>query len=154
MKKILILFFTVQFCFMAMAEVVRINPAERNAVILIPQRPITASGMPPQELRYHIGKATGYSPQISRDAEAPAGSFVISLGETAFARRHGVSGAGMKHNHAQVVGDNDKLIITGNDRGNNLAALLVETSGTLFAVYKILEKFMVSAGFFRGKPEK
>lgn len=151
MKKILILFFTVQFCFMAMAEVVRINPAERNAVILIPQKANHGIRYAAQELRYHIGKATGYSPQISRDAEAPAGSFVISLGETAFARRHGVSGAGMKHNHAQVVGDNDKLIITGNDRGNNLAALLVETSGTLFAVYNILEKFNGVRWLFPGE---
>ncbi|MBR5026532.1 MAG: hypothetical protein IKX48_15835, partial [Victivallales bacterium] len=45
----------------------------------------------------------------------------------------------MAHNHAQFLGDNDKMILTGNDRGDNLAALLIDTNATLFALYDILE---------------
>ena len=140
MKKV---FFSLAVCIAALAvmasDTIRIDPAARKAVILIPEKANYGLRYAAQELSYHVEKATGYKIPVSRDSEAPAGSFVISLGETDFARRHGVSGADMKHNHARIAADNDKLIITGNDRGENLGALLVETSGTLFAVYDILE---------------
>ncbi len=139
--RLLCLFFSISMLiFPAFAgNVIHIDPAERKAVILIPPNANHGVRYAAQELSYHVEKSTGYKIPVSSNADAPAGCFVISLGETEFARKHGVSGAGMGHNQARVVADNDKLIITGNDRGNNLGALLVETSGTLFAVYNILE---------------
>ena len=138
-------FFYLAACFAALAvqasDIIGIDPAVRKAVILIPADANFGLRYAAQELSYHVEKATGYKIPVSRDSEPPAGSFVISLGETDFARRHDVSGVGMKHNHARIVADNDKLIITGNDRGDNLGALLVETSATLFAIYDILENF-------------
>ncbi|MBE6359490.1 MAG: DUF4838 domain-containing protein [Lentisphaerae bacterium] len=136
----------------AAGDIISINPAERKAVIVIPPKANHGLRYAAQELSYHVEKATGYKIPVSNKSEVPAGSFVISLGETDFARKHGVSGTGMKHNHAQVVADNNKLIITGNDRGNNLAALLVETSGTLVAVYNILENYNGVRWLFPGTP--
>lgn len=136
-------FFYLAACFAALAvqasDIIGIDPAVRKAVILIPADANFGLRYAAQELSYHVEKATGYKIPVSRDSAPPVGSFVISLGETDFARRHGVSGAGMKHNHARIAADDNKLIITGNDRGGNLGALLVETSATLFAIYDILE---------------
>ena len=136
-------FFYLAACLAALAlqaaDIISVDPAARKAVILIPANANFGLRYAAQELSYHVEKATGCKIPVSRDSAAPAGSFVISLGETDFARKNQVSGAGMKHNHARIVADNDKLIITGNDRGNNLGALLVETSATLFAIYDILE---------------
>ena len=123
------------------AEIIKINPSETPIVIIIPANANHGLRYAAQELSYHINKATGAKVEISKKDEAPAGKFIISLGETAFAKKYNVSGVGMPHNHARVVGDENKLIITGNDRGNNLGALLVETSGTLFTVYNILENY-------------
>jgi len=151
MKKIFTLVLAAAAVFNLAAELIRIDPKEKPIVILIPARANHGIRYAAEELRYHIGEATGVKPRISRSVKAPENSFVISLGETDFAKEHNISGAGMKHNHARVVGDNEKLIITGNDRGNNLGALLVETSGTLFAVYDILENSNGVRWLFPGK---
>ncbi len=151
MKKIFTFILAAASVFNLAAELIQVNPKEKPIVILIPARANHGIRYAAEELRYHIGEATGVKPRISRSVEAPANSFVISLGETDFARKHNISGVGMKHNHARVIGDNEKLIITGNDRGNNLGALLVETSGTLFAVYDILENSNGVRWLFPGK---
>ncbi|MCI5779603.1 MAG: DUF4838 domain-containing protein [Lentisphaeria bacterium] len=142
MKKSIFSLFAVVMCVCGAAgATIRVDPKERATVILIPEKCNYGIRYAAQELSYHIGKAAGVKIRTLRDgAELPANGFVISLGETGFAKKHGVSGAGLKHNCARILGDDDKLIITGNDRGDNLGALLVETSATLFAVYDILEK--------------
>ena len=122
------------------SRTVKVEPGKRDAVILVPAQRNHGINYAAEELAYHFEKLTGRKIRTLKEPEAvPEGAFVFSLGETAFAKRHGVSGAGLGHNHANFLGDDDKMILTGNDRGNNLAALLVETSGTLFALYDILE---------------
>ena len=132
------------------ADIVKISPANKPIEIVIPAKANHGIRYAAQELSYHIGKATGITPKIVKTTPS-SDKFIISLGETDFARENGISGVGMKHNHARVVGDENKLIITGNDRGNNLGALLVETSGTLFAVYNILENYNGVRWLFPGK---
>ena len=132
------------------ADIVKISPTDKPIEIVIPAKANHGIRYAAQELSYHISQATNYTPKISTTTPS-ADKFIISLGETDFARENGISGVGMKHNHARVVGDEDKLIITGNDRGNNLGALLIETSGTLFAVYNILENYNGVRWLFPGK---
>ncbi len=140
MKKVLCLFAAVFMAFALTAKTVEINPSVRKTVILLPQKCNYGLNYAAKELTWHIEKMTGVKLQTVRSIQSiPDGAFVISLGATDFAKAHGVSGAGMKHNHARVLGDENKLIITGNDRGENFAALLIETSATLFTVYHILE---------------
>ncbi|MBR7127778.1 MAG: DUF4838 domain-containing protein [Lentisphaeria bacterium] len=133
------------------ADIVRISPAEKPIVIVIPPKANHGIRYAAQELSYHIGKATGAKVEIVTKTPSEDNKFIISLGETDFARANGVTGVGMKHNHARVVGDDDKLIISGNDRGNNLGALLIETSGTLVAVYNILENYNGVRWLFPGE---
>ena len=124
------------------AKTVEINPSVRKTVILLPQKCNYGLNYAAKELTWHIEKMTGVKLQTVRSIQSiPDGSFVISLGATDFAKAHGVSGAGMKHNHARVLGDENKLIITGNDRGENFAALLIETSATLFTVYHSIHQY-------------
>ena len=127
-------------CLGAAAKTIQVRPDQREAVILIPQNCNYGIRYAAQELAYHFEKMTGNKLKtLVEPAEPPKNAFVFSLGETEFAKKHGVSGAGLGHNHAKFLGDRDKMILTGNDRGNNLAALLIETSATLFALYDILE---------------
>ena len=140
MKKLFYLFAVIFLACTLSAGTVAINPAVRKTVILLPEKCNHGLNYAAKELTWHIEKMTGVKLQTIRNSKnIPDGAFVISLGETDFAGKYGVSGAGMKHNHARVLGDENKLIITGNDRGTNLAALLIETSATLFTVYHILE---------------
>ena len=140
MKKLLYLFSVMLMACSLGAGTVAIDPAARQTVILLPEKCNFGLDYAAVELAWHIEKMTGVKLQTIRNSKnIPAGAFVISLGETDFAGKYGVSGAGMKHNHARVLGDENKLIITGNDRGNNFAALLIETSATLFTIYHILE---------------
>ena len=125
-------------CVVAEGQTVKVEPGKRDAVILAQRN--HGINYAAEELAYHFEKLTGRKIRtIAEPGAVPEGAFVFSLGETAFAKRHGVSGEGLGHNRANFLGDDDKMILTGNDRGNNLAALLVDTSGTLFALYDILE---------------
>ena len=127
-------------CVAAEGQTVKVEPGKRDAVILVPAKRNHGINYAAEELAYHFEKLTGRKIKtIAEPGAVPEGAFVFSLGETAFAKRHGVSGEGLGHNRANFLGDDDKMILTGNDRGNNLSALLVETSGTLFALYDILE---------------
>ena len=127
-------------CVVAEGQTVKVEPGKRDAVILVPAQRNHGINYAAEELAYHFEKLTGRKIRTLAEPDAvPEGVFVFSLGETAFAKRHGVSGEGLGHNRANFLGDDDKMILTGNDRGNNLSALLVETSGTLFALYDILE---------------
>ena len=142
MRKRLVSLFIFLTVLISNAEIVEIDPTKRDIAILLPEKPIFALNYSANELIYHIRQATGYTPCIIKDDKIPEGTFIISLGETTLAKQHKITGSGLKHNQAWIYGDQDKLIITGNDRGSSLAALLIETSGTLFAVYDILENSM------------
>ena len=139
MRQIFIAIFAI-VCSFGWAETIRIEPAKRQCVILLPAKANFGLKFAAEELSYHVEKLTGTKLEARTEpTDLPDGTFVFSLGETDFAQKHGVSGVGMAHNHAQFLGDNDKMILTGNDRGDNLAALLIDTNATLFALYDILE---------------
>ena len=140
MKRKLYFILLVFICSFSMAETVRIEPLKRPCIVLLPQKANYGLKYAAEELTYHVAEMTGVKMTTIVEPESiPDGAFVFSLGETDFAKKFGISGIGLPHNHASFLGDNDKMILTGNDRGNNLAALLIETSGTLFALYDILE---------------
>ena len=94
MKKIFTLVLAAAAVFNLAAELIRIDPKEKPIVILIPARANHGIRYAAEELRYHIGEATGVKPRISRSVKAPENTFVISLGETDFAKEHNISGAG------------------------------------------------------------
>ncbi|MCI5779598.1 MAG: DUF4838 domain-containing protein [Lentisphaeria bacterium] len=123
------------------AETVKISPAERGMVILLPEHPGPGLRLAAEELVAHIGKASGYQPRVIRGGDAPEGKFFIALGDTAAARKHGVDARDLKHNQARVLGTENFLIINGREEpARNRQDLLIRTSGTLFTIYDILEK--------------
>ena len=124
------------------SDILKIYPQQKPIVILIPQQAGHGVVLAADELVMHIGKAAGIRPEIQRGGTAPSGKFIISLGDTDFARQHGVTPGGLKHNQARVLADEEKLIISGlEEAAKNRIDLLIRTSGTLFTVYDILEKY-------------
>ncbi len=140
MKRTLVALCCVLLAVAARAETIRINPAERETVILIPAERNFGVYYAAEELAYHIEKMTGCKLRTVKEPEPiPEGAFVFSLGETEFANGFGISGKDLYHNHAMFLGDGDKMIIAGKDKGQFMVALLIDTSATLFALYDILE---------------
>jgi hypothetical protein len=141
MKKfvVLLMLFTSLLCKADTADILRISPKDKTIVILIPQQAGPGITLAAEELVLHINKATGVAPVIQRGGNIPAGKFIISLGNTDFARQHGISAENLKHNQANVSASPDYLIINGREENAaNRQALLIRTSGTLFTVYDIL----------------
>ena len=95
------------------SDILKIYPQQKPIVILIPQQAGHGVVLAADELVMHIGKATGIRPEIQRGGTVPSGKFIISLGDTDFARQHGVTPDGLKHNQARVLADEEKLIISG-----------------------------------------
>ncbi len=142
MKKIFLFLMTAAVVFNSAAEMLRIAPEKRGIVILTPEKRGPGLVLAEEELLLHIKKATGHTPQVVRGENIPEGKFIISLGDTALARQKGVSAKGLKHNQANVLASNAHLIINGREeKAANRQALLIRTSGTLFTVYDILEKY-------------
>jgi hypothetical protein len=139
MKKILLGLLTV-LAFWASAETIRIEPARRECVIVLPAEANFCLTYAAKELSYHLEKMTGVKVEtITEPTPVPAGAFVFSLGETAVASAAGLTSAGLAYNHARLHGDQNQLLLVGNDSGKRIADLLVQSCGTLFAVYDLLE---------------
>ena len=93
------------------AETLEISPERRGMVILTPKDPGPGIQLAAEELVLHIKAATGYEPRVIHEGAVLDREFVISLGDTELARRHGVTADDLKHNQARVSGTNDFLII-------------------------------------------
>ena len=111
------------------------------ADIVLPEKANQAETFAANELRYHLGKALGKTPEIIRENEKSACARHFYIGNVRAAAAAGIKKAALPMDSRLIRTVGDGIVFTGGDRdgskvGNGWSAAC---QGTLYAVYDFLE---------------
>ena len=148
MKLIWIILFAFFTCINTIATVRLTEKGKAVGTIVVPEKPLAVVDYAAKELQYHIKQASGAELPIVRENRSHPAQNCIYLGNCRIAK--GLEVDKLPSNAFIIEPENGNLILAGHD-GNGYHLTISTRSGTLFAVYEFLDRYLGVKWLWPGK---